>query len=146
MTSVALLSASGFQPHSRHHLAITRASLVSGQVCVQYLISPAPAELAHTSALFESAGGTAVDEKSRSYDCALAYRRARDGHRVVGALRIGPEVAARNLRIRVLFAPLSGLSDVLFELQLIIRRGIIQPCALTCVQRDSVTTADNQSP
>lgn len=145
MTSLALLSASGFHPHSRHHLAITRTSLVDGQICIQYLVSPPPVELAHTTALFEGDGGTAIDEKHRIYDCALAYRRARDGHRVVGALRIGPEVTDTNKRVRVLFAPLSGLSDVLFELQLIIRRGVIEPSSLRCIQQHS-TTADKPSP
>ncbi|HEY2043629.1 MAG TPA: hypothetical protein VGH11_13200 [Jatrophihabitans sp.] len=141
MTSLALLSATGFHPHSRHHLAITRTSLVEGQICVQYLVSPTPAEL-RTTALFECDGGSAIDEKRRIYDCALAYRRSRDGRHVVGALRIGPAIVAANSRVRVLFAPLSGLSDVLFELQLIIRRGVAQPCSLRCIQRDSPSVVD----
>ncbi|MGX7677771.1 hypothetical protein ACSMXN_02610 [Jatrophihabitans sp. DSM 45814] len=131
-------SASGSHAHSRHNLAIIQTSMFDGYVCVQYMVTPVPVELQRTIELFQSDGGLAVDENRRVYDCALAYRRSGRGDRVVGALRIGAverHVPANAHRLRVLFTPFSATPELpcsLCELDLRIRRGVVEPTALRC--------------
>ncbi len=45
MSGSATVPTGSFHPHSRHRLAITDVSLLHEDICVQYLVTPAPTEL-----------------------------------------------------------------------------------------------------
>jgi hypothetical protein len=110
------------QPYT---LAITGSGLYGGYLCLQYALTPVPAELVQDRSLHEYANaGIALDAKRHVYrDCRGAYRTSGSGTNVLGALKIGPADWAGLGRVRVLFAPLArtpGVFRTLCEVQVII--------------------------
>lgn len=127
MSSAAVLSRSGGHSHSRHHLAIIDTYSINGAICVHYFVKPVPQELVSIFALYESDAVLAVDEHRNRYRGVLAYRRAKSGDRVVGALRIFADSLAEDSEIHVLFSPFAqtpGLAEARCQLRLTTRGGI----------------------
>jgi hypothetical protein len=138
MSSVSVVSAATFGRQRMHRIAITDTSLVDGHICVQYLITPVPERLRSPTTTLHRGTGRAVDDANALYDCTIAYRRATRGDRIVGAVRVGPDVSRTGKRIRVLLNPLphtEGSDDVLCELHLAIHRGAVRTEAIRCLRK-----------
>lgn len=127
MSSAAVLSQNAGHSHSRHHLAIIDTYSINGAICVHYLVKPVPQELVSIFALYESDAVLAVDDHRNRYRGVLAYRRAKSGDRVVGALRIFLDPLTEDSEIHVLFSPFAqtpGLSQARCQLRLTTRAGV----------------------
>jgi hypothetical protein len=102
-----------------YSLTVLGSQIVDGYLCLQYSVSPVPAPLAGDGTLHEGGdAGLAVDSRHRVYrKCRSAYRTARDGDRVVGALKIGPADWPRLGVVRVLFAPFAHTPEICYGLR-----------------------------
>lgn len=105
-----------------YYVAVIGTALFDRFVCLQYAVSPVPAALRDDGSLHEGDNaGIAIDSRHHIYrHCRSAYRRSRDGSRVVGVLEIGPSAWPTLGAVRILFAPLAhtaGLDRNLCELR-----------------------------
>ncbi len=144
MTSLAILSGALAQPRARHQVVILACEVLDGQICVEYLVSPAPqpAGALHGDAVggevVSTDAGLAVSRSGEVFDCTVGCRVSSTGELLFGALRICAGVDVEDEQVRVLFAPMptaAGVNRLLCELRLRIEHGRVRPGRLRVAAR-----------